>query len=371
MTGARVTIVIPILNEGKVLPELLRRLRAVLGKVPGGPHEIVIVDDGSTDETPDILRRESQEDDRLVGVVLSRNFGHQAALSAGLAQASGDAIIAMDGDLQDPPESIPLFLEKYEQGYDVVYAHRVERKEVWWLRLCYYTFYRLITTLSGIRLPLDAGDFGLMSRRVVNQLREMPEYHRYLRLDRLSADRHPDRTCRETGRRTKIQHIQVAEARLGRNFFVFDRSAALCGNPGRHRHPPFRGIRGVCSLRQALPEPIAARVHCAHLCDYVPRGGPTLLYGSDRRICREAVRSKQGPAGLYRRRQILGDAQRLNKSRQVHHPAIGAAGERKTAITDVPRSFCGTSSQPDTHPSIRLMALFRESNPTATALLSP
>lgn len=181
MTGARVSVVIPILNEEKVLPELLRRLRIVLDRVPGGPHEIVIVDDGSADSTPNILKRESQEDDRLVGVVLSRNFGHQAALSAGLAHASGDAIIAMDGDLQDPPESIPLFLEKFEQGYDVVYAQRVQRKEVWWLRACYYIFYRLITALSGIRLPLDAGDFGLMSRRVVNQLLEMPEYHRYLR----------------------------------------------------------------------------------------------------------------------------------------------------------------------------------------------
>ncbi|HEX4074152.1 MAG TPA: glycosyltransferase family 2 protein [Candidatus Acidoferrales bacterium] len=177
----RVSVVIPILNEESVLPELLRRLCAVLDSTAGGPHEIVIVDDGSTDATPDILRRESQRDNRIIGVVLSRNFGHQAALSAGLAHASGEAIIAMDGDLQDPPESIPLFLEKYAQGYDVVYAQRVQRKEVWWLRLCYYAFYRLITALSGIRLPLDAGDFGLMSRRVVNQLLEMPEYHRYLR----------------------------------------------------------------------------------------------------------------------------------------------------------------------------------------------
>lgn len=177
----RVSVVIPILNEESVLPELLRRLRAVLDSIAGGPHEIVIVDDGSTDGTRDILRRESQRDNRIIGIVLSRNFGHQAALSAGLAHVTGDAIIAMDGDLQDPPESIPLFLEKYEQGYDVVYAQRVQRKEVWWLRACYYVFYRLITALSGIRLPLDAGDFGLMSRRVVNQLREMPEYHRYLR----------------------------------------------------------------------------------------------------------------------------------------------------------------------------------------------
>jgi polyisoprenyl-phosphate glycosyltransferase len=181
VTAARVSVVIPMLNEEKVLPELLRRLRAVLDHVAGGPHEIVIVDDGSTDGTLDIIRREARQDPQLVGVALSRNFGHQAALSAGLAHASGDAVIAMDGDLQDPPESIPLFLEKYAEGFDVVYAQRVQRKEVWWLRLCYYTFYRLITALSGIHLPLDAGDFGLMSRRVVDQLLEMPEYHRYLR----------------------------------------------------------------------------------------------------------------------------------------------------------------------------------------------
>jgi polyisoprenyl-phosphate glycosyltransferase len=177
----RSSIVIPVLNEESVLRELLRRLRAVLDRVAGGPHEIIVIDDGSTDRTPEILREESQADDRVIGVVLSRNFGHQAALSAGLVQASGDAVICMDGDLQDPPESIPLFLEKYEEGYDVVYARRVQRKEVWWLRACYYIFYRIITALSGTQLPLDAGDFGLMSQRVVKQLREMPEYHRYLR----------------------------------------------------------------------------------------------------------------------------------------------------------------------------------------------
>lgn len=181
MSGTRLSVVIPILNEEKVLPELLRRLRSVLDVLPGEGHEIVIVDDGSTDRTPEILQEESDRDERIVAVILSRNFGHQAALTAGLAQASGDAVICMDGDLQDPPESIPLFLEKYKQGYDVVYARRTQRKEVWWLRACYYVFYRLITALSGIQLPLDAGDFGLISRRVADELRDMPEYHRYLR----------------------------------------------------------------------------------------------------------------------------------------------------------------------------------------------
>jgi polyisoprenyl-phosphate glycosyltransferase len=176
-----VSVAVPVYNEEAVLPELLRRLRVVLNSVPGGPHEIVIVDDGSTDSTSKILQQESELDPRLVGVTFSRNFGHQAALSAALDYVSGDITIVMDGDLQDSPELIPLFIQKYNEGYDVVYAQRFQRKEVWWLRGCYYIFYRLIAMLSGIRLPLDAGDFGLMSRRVVKHLQHMPEYHRYLR----------------------------------------------------------------------------------------------------------------------------------------------------------------------------------------------
>jgi polyisoprenyl-phosphate glycosyltransferase len=177
----RVSVAIPLLNEAEVLPELLRRLREVLNDIPGGPHEIVVIDDGSTDATPEILKKESETDNRLVAAVLSRNFGHQAALTAALDLVSGDVTVLMDGDLQDPPETIPLFLEKYRQGYDVVYAQRVGRKEFWLLRFCYYVFYRLITLLSDIHLPLDAGDFGLLSRPVVDLLRRMPEYHRYLR----------------------------------------------------------------------------------------------------------------------------------------------------------------------------------------------
>jgi len=177
----RVSLAIPLLNEETVLPELLRRTRAVLDTIPGGPHEIVIVDDGSTDATPEILRQEAESDRRLVGVVLSRNFGHQAAVTAALEYVSGDVTVVMDGDLQDPPESIPALLEKFQQGYDVVYARRVGRKESWWMRTCYFLFYRLISMLSGFPLPLDSGDFSLMSRRVVDELRRMPEHHRYLR----------------------------------------------------------------------------------------------------------------------------------------------------------------------------------------------
>ncbi len=180
-TGLRLSVAVPIYNEETVVPELLRRTGAVLDSIPGGPHEIVFVDDGSSDRTLEMLANAAEEDPRLFVIALSRNFGHQATLTAALDHVSGDATVVMDGDLQDPPEAIPLFVEQFQQGYDVVYAQRANRKEVWWLRLCYFVFYRLLARLSDMRLPLDAGDFGLMSRRIVEQLRRMPEHHRYLR----------------------------------------------------------------------------------------------------------------------------------------------------------------------------------------------
>lgn len=177
----RLSVAIPLYNEEPVLPELLRRLGAVLDDVSGGPHEIVLVNDGSEDRTLPMLERAALTDKRLVVISLSRNFGHQAALSAALENVTGDAVMLMDGDLQDAPECIPKFLEKFNLGFEVVYAERIKRKEPWWLRLCYYFFYRLLASLSDTHLPLDAGDFGLMSRRVVDQICRMPERHRYLR----------------------------------------------------------------------------------------------------------------------------------------------------------------------------------------------
>lgn len=177
----RLSIAIPVHNEESVLPELLRRTRQVLDGLEGGPHHILFVDDGSSDRTLELIEQAAREDPRVAAVSLSRNFGHQAALTAALEYVQGDAVVLMDGDLQDPPEAIPLFLERFREGYDVVYATRASRKESWWLRFCYYLFYRLQAMLSEIRLPLDAGDFGLMSRRVVELVRRMPERHRYLR----------------------------------------------------------------------------------------------------------------------------------------------------------------------------------------------
>jgi len=180
-TEFRLSVAIPLHNEESVLPDLLRRVLAVLDALEGGPHELVFVDDGSTDRTYEILQAAARQDVRIVALSLSRNFGHQAAITAALDHVTGDAVVLMDGDLQDVPEVIPQFVEKYHQGFDVVYAKRIRRKGSWLLRVCYFLFYRIMAQLSDIQLPLDSGDFGLMSRPVIHQLRRMPEHHRYLR----------------------------------------------------------------------------------------------------------------------------------------------------------------------------------------------
>jgi dolichol-phosphate mannosyltransferase len=177
----RITVAIPILNEETVILELLRRTFATLDSLPGGPHEVVIVDDGSTDRSPQLLWQAVAQEPRLTVVALSRNFGHQAALGAALDHATGDAVVLMDGDLQDAPEYIPEFVHEYQLGHDVVFAIRTGRKEPLWLRTCYRVFYWLIARMANIRLPENAGDFGLLSRRVVDLLRSCPERHRYWR----------------------------------------------------------------------------------------------------------------------------------------------------------------------------------------------
>ena len=175
------SIVIPILNEHEVLPELIRQVTSVIDAIEGGPHELIFIDDGSNDSSMEIIEKAALIDERIQAVSLSRNFGHQAAISAGLDNASGDAVVVMDGDLQDSPQAILRFLEYYEKGYDVVYAHRFRRKENWLLRSAYFLFYRLLALLSDIPIPLDTGDFSLMSRRVVGTLKALPERTRFLR----------------------------------------------------------------------------------------------------------------------------------------------------------------------------------------------
>jgi glycosyltransferase involved in cell wall biosynthesis len=177
----RISVAIPVYNEEANVQELVARVQAALDAQPGGPHQIVIVDDGSADTTLDQLSALAEHDARLLVVALSRNFGHQAAITAALDHVDGDVVVVMDGDLQDSPEAIPSFLERYRAGYDVVYAIRAERKEALWLRACYALFYRLMNLLADIHMPTQSGDFGLISARVAAELRRIPERNRYVR----------------------------------------------------------------------------------------------------------------------------------------------------------------------------------------------
>jgi glycosyltransferase involved in cell wall biosynthesis len=175
------SVVVPCMNEEEGLGETNRRLSAVLEQAAVN-FEIIYIDDGSTDSTLDVLRDLQAHDTRVRLIRLSRNFGHQIAITAGLEHASGDAVVIIDADLQDPPEVILEFLSKWLDGYDVIYGVRTERDgettfKLWSAKL----FYRLITHLSDTRIPLDTGDFRLMDRRVVDTLLSMPERDRFVR----------------------------------------------------------------------------------------------------------------------------------------------------------------------------------------------
>lgn len=173
------SIVIPIFNESATIPELWRQLTTVINLMDGD-CEVIFVDDGSHDNSYQMLSK-LQKNSRVIKILrLSRNFGHQPALTAGIENTSGTAVILMDGDLQDSPQAILRFIAKWQAGYDVVYAVREKRKEFWLKRVAFSTFYRLLNFLSGRQLPLDAGIFSLMDRRVVEALCQMPERNRYL-----------------------------------------------------------------------------------------------------------------------------------------------------------------------------------------------
>lgn len=175
-----VSVVVPLFDEEENLPELYRRLTAVLSPVLF-EVELLFVDDGSRDATARMLAAIVSQDSRVTVLQFSRNFGHQAAISAGLEHAQGDAVIVMDGDLQDPPEVLPRFIEKWREGYEVVFATRRKRKENVFKRLGYYGFYRLMRLASDLDLPQDAGDFCLIDRRAVDALNRLPERVRFVR----------------------------------------------------------------------------------------------------------------------------------------------------------------------------------------------
>lgn len=176
-----ISVIIPIYNEEKVIPKLYNRLIEA-GKKWGDSYEIIWVDDGSTDNSLELMKLYVNQDQNFKVVQLSRNFGHQAAISAGMKTALGDVIAIMDGDLQDPPEELPRFLEKWKEGYDVVYAIRTRRKEGFFKKSAYYLFYRILEWISDISIPLDSGDFCLMDKKVVKTLNyEFTESIRFVR----------------------------------------------------------------------------------------------------------------------------------------------------------------------------------------------
>jgi len=175
------SVAIPCMNEEEILPRSAQQLISALER-GGFVFELIFIDDGSTDATPEVLRELHEKDSRIRVLRLSRNFGHQVAITAGLENATGDAVAVMDADLQHPPEILLSFVEKWREGYDVAYGVRAQRDtekafKVWTAKL----FYHLISRLSDTRIPLDSGDFRLMDRRVVDALLSMPERDRFLR----------------------------------------------------------------------------------------------------------------------------------------------------------------------------------------------
>ncbi len=182
VTSRLISVVVPCYNEEAVLPETHRRLTSALEAVGGVRFEVVYADDGSQDATPDLLRALQAADPRVRVVRLSRNFGHQLAVSAGLEHAAGDAVVVIDADLQDPPEVIGELVARWREGFQVVYGQRTDRPgetpfKLWTAK----SFYRLINRVSQIKIPPEAGDFRLLDRRVVEVLLGMPERDRFLR----------------------------------------------------------------------------------------------------------------------------------------------------------------------------------------------
>jgi glycosyltransferase involved in cell wall biosynthesis len=173
-------IIVPCYNEEAVLPLLQAELRRFMDAI-GLPVRVLLVDDGSQDGTFAALQEASRQDARFAGLRFSRNFGHQTAVSAGLRHIAGDMVAVLDADMQDPPSVIAAMIEKWREGYDVVYGIRTNRKEGLLMRAAYAAFYRILKAAANIDLPLDAGDFSLMDRRVVDYLNRLPEHNRFVR----------------------------------------------------------------------------------------------------------------------------------------------------------------------------------------------
>jgi glycosyltransferase involved in cell wall biosynthesis len=185
ISKSTLSIIAPVYNEHLVIKEFVSRLLVQLRKLKNegklDSFEVILVNDGSTDKTTSILEEICSKETEVICLDLSRNFGHQFAISAGIDMAEGDRVVIMDSDLQDPPEELPRFLEKLEEGYDVVYGVRRTRKENFIKKFCYAAFYRMLRLLSSIEIPLDSGDYCAMSRQAADNLRKFPERNRFMR----------------------------------------------------------------------------------------------------------------------------------------------------------------------------------------------
>ena len=179
MKNNTISVVVPIYNESPNIIELNNRLTKVLIKYKA--YEIIYINDGSTDDSLEKLKKIGDINKSIKIISLSRNFGHQTALSAGIEFISNDLAVLMDGDLQDPPELIPQLTEKINQNYNVVYAIRKNRKENFFKRMNYYIFYRLLKLISNINIPIDSGDFSAFDKSIIFYLKKFPEKNKYIR----------------------------------------------------------------------------------------------------------------------------------------------------------------------------------------------
>lgn len=178
----RFSVVAPVFNEEALVEEFYRRVRAVMEGL-GESWELVLVNDGSRDRSPELMDQlHAQDPEHVVILHFARNFGHQLSITAGADHARGDAVVVIDSDLQDPPEVIPDLIAKWREGYEVVYGVRAEREgETWFKLFTANLFYRLIQALTDVVIPMEAGDFRLLDRKVVDVMREMREGHRFVR----------------------------------------------------------------------------------------------------------------------------------------------------------------------------------------------
>ncbi|MBS1412999.1 MAG: glycosyltransferase family 2 protein [Christensenellaceae bacterium] len=181
MDGIKYSVIIPMYNEQEVIKESYRRLDGVMRPL-GEEYELIFVNDGSRDKTMEIMLEIANNDKHVKIVDFARNFGHQTAVTAGMKYSSGDAVVIIDADLQDPPELIPGMLEKWKEGYEVVYGKRLKREgETKFKLFTAKAFYKVINSLSGNMIPMDTGDFRLIDRAVVDAMNAMPEHNRFLR----------------------------------------------------------------------------------------------------------------------------------------------------------------------------------------------